>query len=162
MFLQLKFYFYRLQQLHLLSFDRVGEFFDASFFGKEAIEGHSSGFWRYIRDIVNDKKLGISVENIAITNLCKCNIYDYASNEPNKEITPDFYYQKCFGIFKREIEIIKPSHIIFFTSAYFDDIIEKLDLRLFDDSKLVENTRMRVKKENGKISKFKPPKKSKR
>jgi len=86
-------------------------------------------FWKYIKDISDavhktpQKSLDF-LKYIYITNLSKCwycqDIIDY------KENNPMYYYKQCFSLFKKEIEIVNPTHLIFFTNNNFDNILKGL------------------------------------
>lgn len=108
-----------------------GCFADARKDGRDSINGYgeykiNSHYWGYIRHIT-EKLYGNmrdGVERIAVTNIVKCNTTgekdDYSDNTPNDII------QKCidFGIFEKEIQIMKPKHIIFLTGTDYDEEIE--------------------------------------
>lgn len=86
-------------------------------------------YWKCIKNI-SDKVYSTGkdnldfLENVFITNLVKCNVVDNCNNF--RDVTDFEYYGNCIDIFEKEIEIVEPSHIIFFTGDYFDSIIEKL------------------------------------
>lgn len=138
-------------------FTPCGKFRDASEFGKEAFEdkSYSSGYWRFIRDITTD--LGIKLDDIAISNLCKCNVFDQKNDDQSQDITPDPYYINCFEIFQNEVELVKPTHLIFFTGKYYDFLIENFQMqdRNCKDQNSKDDT-IEVKKENGETSKIRP------
>lgn len=64
------------------------------------------------------------LDNVFITNLVKCNVNKKGVD--SKNITGYDYFSNCIDIFEKEIEIVKPSHIIFFTNSQYDDLISNL------------------------------------
>jgi len=87
-------------------------------------------FWRYIKEITQE--INLSLDDYAVSNLAKCDVmYKYAK-EKYKEDTPLIMYQKCTKIFNKEMQILRPTHIIFFTNEYFDDLIHAIRF-WFDD-----------------------------
>jgi len=66
------------------------------------------------------------LEEIFITNLCKCNVVEKDKENKYINITPPEFFFNCKEIFEQEIMIIKPSHIVFFTNDY-DDIVDSLN-----------------------------------
>ena len=121
----------------------IGHIKDLSKFGEGAFNHPEkyprSAYWRYIRDIT--KKLNLTLDDIGITNLVKCNIYNAEENQ-SVNITNSKYFEECIDIFEKEIQIMKPTHIIFFTGADYDYLIRKLRFGFKDDFK-----------ENGKFNK---------
>ena len=82
--------------------------------------GTSSAYWTYTREITGKIFGDDSFEHIAFTNLVKCN------NSPDKDTTTDLVKRNCIGnlkIFSKEVKIIRPTHIIFYTSWYYDEYI---------------------------------------
>jgi len=111
---------------------------DASGFGEEAwniteddkkdyknSRWKHSGYWNYVRDITS--ALDLTLDDIAITNLVKCNIYDETAEDKPKNITDDIYFERCIPIFEKEIKIIKPTHVILFVGRDYDGHIKKLN-----------------------------------
>ena len=100
-------------------------------------------FWKYIKDISDAihktpaKSLDF-LKYIYITNLSKCwycqDTIDY------KENNPMYYYIQCFDLFKKEIKIVNPTHLIFFTNNKFDSI-----LKCLSHSKEITNSSCRRK-----------------
>ena len=64
------------------------------------------------------------LDNIFITNLVKCNVFEKGVDSEN--ITRYDFFSNCIDIFEKEIEIVKPSHIIFFTNDRYDKLIDNL------------------------------------
>lgn len=82
-------------------------------------------FWRYTKELVSSPELYGSPkkgwERIALTNIIKCIVED----KDNK----DALKNKCIcelGIIRREIEILKPKNVIFYTYDKYDVFIEQL------------------------------------
>lgn len=130
-----------------------GCFADARETGRDSINGFgkykiNSPYWGYIRHITEKLYGNIrdGVEHIAVTNIVKCNTTgekdDYADDTPNDIIN------NCinFGIFEKEIQIMKPKHIIFLTGIDYDEAIENFN---FGCSKIIEGRKTRL--DNGKI-----------
>jgi hypothetical protein len=109
--------------------ERIEPVYDIRFLAPEFYVPPSRGYryWKCIKN-VSDKvysteKDGLDfLKNIFITNLVKCNVV--GNNYRDKT---DFeYYKNCIDIFEKEIEIVAPSHVIFFTGDSFDSLMEKL------------------------------------
>jgi len=96
------------------------------FFG-EALKRYQ--YWRIIKEISlatyskEDESIDF-LDHIFITNLVKCNVYD--KNVGYKNITKYDFFANCMDVFEKEIEIAKPSHIIFFTNDGYDKLINNL------------------------------------
>jgi hypothetical protein len=106
-------------------------FYNGLYMGKDWFD-KPSFFWRYIRDIIQSKKLNLTLDDYAISNLGKCNIYN-KKNTNYREDTDYIYYHNCNKIFEKEMQILQPSHIIFFTGSEFDDLLNGLRF-WFNDS----------------------------
>lgn len=143
-----------------------GCFTDVREFGRNCINREAakrSHYWGYIK-YITEKLYGdisVGIENIAVTNIIKCNTTgekgDYSDN------TPDDIKQKCidFGIFEKEIQIMKPKHIIFLTGTDYDEAIgnfkfgcsdSPINGRKLDNGKIVKWTRKLY--HNGKLKYF--------
>ena len=108
---------------------------DATETGRDSLIGawnEKSKYWDYIREII--KKLYINIkeeeeriENIAITNIIKCNTTGEKNIYDDK--TPKDVIENCIAsrIFEKEIKIIKPKHIIFLTGNKYDKYIEEFN-----------------------------------
>ncbi len=109
----------------------------------------NSKYWDYIISIVKklyeDMNLEDAIENISITNIIKCNTTG-EDDEPSDK-TPKNIKENCinFKILEKEIETLKPKHIIFLTGKSYDEYIEK-----FNFGKLVKDGKKETKN-NGKI-----------
>lgn len=84
-------------------------------------------FWSYTRKIVNDlygvganePEKGLS--KIVITNIAKCSSTDGSDN------TPVFMKNNCInqlGVIWREIELLKPKNVVFYTGRDFDRFMD--------------------------------------
>ena len=96
-------------------------------------------FWSYTRGIYT--KLGLSWEDVAVTNLVKCNA------SMNVDTTSPEVKENCIckqQFIKKEIQIIQPTFIVFYTNTYYDAEISSL----FD--KITEVTDMKFKIRCGK------------
>jgi len=99
--------------------------------GKEWFkEPEGNRYWLFIKDVTQSR--GLTLDDIAISNLVKCNVFR-EENNTYKDLTGITYYQNCMKIFEKEMQIIKPSHIIFLTHTEFDDLINGLRF-WFDNS----------------------------
>ena len=96
---------------------------DVSTFGEYAYENNTKAYWNFIRRITKD--LNLSLDDIAITNLVKCHIYDNKTNT-KKNITPTFYYEQCIKLFEKEIIAIQPTHMVLFTKWGYDYLLRDL------------------------------------
>ncbi|MDR0861774.1 MAG: uracil-DNA glycosylase family protein [Oscillospiraceae bacterium] len=115
----------------------VGEHFDENairvlFVGKVArgkYNGFNEGrrlwtepwkFWYYTRCITNKVFGNESIENIAITNIIQCN------NSEGKDLTTKETKDHCINelrAIRKEIEIIKPNKIVFYTVVNYDKYV---------------------------------------
>ncbi len=86
-------------------------------------ENSTPPYWNFIRKIT--KELNLSLDDIAITNLVKCNISDN-EEETSVDITHDFYYKQCVPLFEKEIIALKPTHLILFTNTGYDHLLKDL------------------------------------
>lgn len=99
-------------------------------------------YWSYTYAISETIYGTNTPEYIAFTNLVKCN------NSPNIDKTPDNVKDYCIkqlGVLRKEIEIILPTHIIFYTSwdydKYIHEIFEQFDIN-YNTKKLIGNKNM--------------------
>ena len=83
-------------------------------------------YWCYTRLICQNVFGNDSIENIAFTNMVKCNISS-TTDKNTKEMNDLCITQ--LEIIKEEIKIIKPTKIIFYTARDYDGYIQNL----FDD-----------------------------
>jgi hypothetical protein len=110
-----------------------------------------SNYWGYIIDIIKELygNVETGMENIACTNIIKCNTTGEDGKADDK--TPKEIRDSCVdsGIFQKEIEIMKPKHIIFLTGTDYDDAIKNFD---FGCSKVIDGRKTRLN--DGKIVKW--------
>lgn len=86
-------------------------------------------FWRYVKNISCEINGQLTnnlefLDYIYVTNLAKCWINvktDY------KNRTPLEYFENCFQLFKREMELVNPTHVIYLTGTYYDEILGTWD-----------------------------------
>lgn len=127
-------------------------FADARKTGMDSIKGEDEGvksaYWNYMRAII--EKLynpNNAFENVAITNIIKCNTS--AEEDTHRDTTPVEIKKNCIDskIFEKEIKILKPKHIIFFTGKRkeYDEYIKK-----FNFGKLVKDGKKKTK-DKGKL-----------
>lgn len=95
--------------------------FNNAFSSRYNLSKKGWAYWNYFRSISRQIYRDDDVENIAITNMVKCN------NSASVDTTSD-YMKKCcikeLRIIHKEIEIIKPTHIVFATGKDYDGYIE--------------------------------------
>lgn len=94
-------------------------------------------YWSYTREITGKIFGDDSFEHIAFTNLVKCN------NSPDKDTTSDLVKRNCIcnlKVFSEEVKIIRPTHIIFYTSWYYDEYIP----RTFDTFNVLFNGKKKI------------------
>lgn len=80
-------------------------------------------YWSYTREISKRLYGDDSPEHIAFTNIVKCN------DSPDIDTTSYTVKYNCIQelmILRKEIEIINPTHIIFYTSWDYDDFISRI------------------------------------
>ena len=80
-------------------------------------------YWSYTREIVRKLYGDDSMEHIAFTNLVKCN----ASN--GGDLTAEETKRFCVcerNVIGKEIALIEPTHVVFYTSWNYDQVIPKI------------------------------------
>ncbi len=109
-----------------LPFDEDKLFIDATKFGEKSLDGneHKSPFYSYTKEII-EKYYG-SYENgkkyIAFSNMVKCN------NGTTEDTTEYQVQEHCVNklrVIWKEVEILYPKRIIFYTHTTYDYFIEK-------------------------------------
>jgi uracil-DNA glycosylase len=90
-------------------------------------ESSTPSYWNFIRKIT--KELNLLLDDIAITNLVKCNISDN-EKETSDDITHDFYYKQCVPLFEKEIIALNPTHLILFTNTSYDHLLQILTMKI--------------------------------
>lgn len=78
-------------------------------------------FWSYTRGIYT--KLGLSWEDVAITNLVKCNA-SMDVDTTSQEVKENCICKQQF--IKKEIQLLRPAFIVFYTNTYYDAEISSL------------------------------------
>jgi hypothetical protein len=118
----------------LSEFEKNGPIYDVRdrtplFYTADFVRGYR--YWKCIQNVSErvysigkEERELVFLENIFITNIAKCDVIK--DENDYRDVTDFEYYKNCIDIFEKEIEITKPSHIIFFTNNYFDPLIEKL------------------------------------
>jgi len=109
-------------------------FADVTQTGRDSIrgEGIKSSYWSYIRAIIaklyDKERFEDAIENISLTNIIKCNTTGEDGDYRDK--TPKEIIDSCLKsrIFEKEIKILKPKHIVFFTGKYYDDYLNRINL----------------------------------
>lgn len=87
---------------------------------RESLWNKSWPYWSYTRAITLRIFGDDSIEHIAFTNIVKCN------NSGGKDTTSDFVKSNCIlnlKVLQQELKVIHPTHVIFYTSWYYDDYI---------------------------------------
>ena len=77
-------------------------------------------YWGYTAEIARSLFVDDSFENIAFTNIIKCN------NSHNLDTTSILVKTNCIKklkVLSNEIKIIRPTHIVFYTARDYDDYI---------------------------------------
>lgn len=77
-------------------------------------------YWNYTKAIASALYGENSWEKVAFTNMVKCN------NSTTVDKTNEFTKNCCLHIVKKEIDILKPKHIIFYTKNAYDEQIEEI------------------------------------
>lgn len=97
-------------------------FLDARKVGRDLFLQSDWHYWSYTKEMVR-RLYGSATEgwqHIAFTNLVKCN------NSSNSDNTPPERKHNCLnrlGVFQREVEILSPKRIVFYTHWDYDDYI---------------------------------------
>ena len=92
-------------------------FLDEFRYTRDGLWNVSWSYWGYTRAICKELFGSLGMEAVAFTNMVKCNGSDTVdtTTESMKE-----YCIKDLGVVRKEIEIIKPTHIICYTHTYYD------------------------------------------
>lgn len=96
-------------------------------------------YWRYTRNIVERVYGNDTNDNIAFTNVMKCN------TSFTIDTTSNLLKVNCIKemqVLRKEIEIIKPKKIIFLTSWYYDEYFKYV----FDEIENISNTKISIGK----------------
>lgn len=95
-------------------------FMDATKRADELYTKKGWAYWNYTKAISSALYGEAAWESIAFTNMVKCN------NSVTVDRTNDFTKNCCLHIVKKEIEILKPKHIVFYTKDGYDEQIENI------------------------------------
>ena len=95
-------------------------FMDATERANELYKEKGWAYWNYTKAIATTLYGENALEKIAFTNMVKCN------NSETVDRTNDFTKDCCLHILKKEIDILKPKHIVFYTKDGYDEQIEKV------------------------------------
>lgn len=117
----------------ILKDPKIGPVYDCRYMGA-ARWNDTTPYWTAVRTITEGLKLARA--NVFITNFAKCNIYKVTNNS-FANITDWEYFDACKDILEKEIEIVKPTHVIFLTSDNYDSLIRGFNFRC-SPSKLVD------------------------
>jgi hypothetical protein len=108
---------------------------DATIFGKKALLNPFSAFWSYTGEIacrLYGPNLKDAIESIAMANLIKCNnaMDDEGRNHDGTSVdyTTPLMKENCLNkmkVFWKEVDILKPKHIILYTHHDYDGYLEK-------------------------------------
>lgn len=94
-------------------------------------------YWSYTRAITQRLYGNDSIENIAFTNIVKC-------NDSEREDTTSDHTKNCciceLKVIGKEIAIIEPTHIIFYTSWWYDEYIHSI----FDEFNIMKDTKISI------------------
>lgn len=96
-------------------------------------------YWNYTRAITDAVYGNDDIENIAFTNIVKCNDSD------GKDSTSEHTKGCCIcqlNVIGKEIDIIRPTHIVFYTSWKYDDYIPLI----FDTYTEIEKRKVKIGK----------------
>lgn len=99
--------------------EKYGAFMDATRRADELYQNVGWAYWNYTKAIANSLYVRNAWEQIAFTNMVKCNSSDTI------DTTTDFMRSCCLPILKEEIKMLKPKNIVFYAKGY-DVQIEKL------------------------------------
>ena len=100
-------------------------FIDATGFGKQALRANPWPYFSYTNEIIK-RYFGTFEEgkkNIAFTNLVKCNS---GSTQDNTISETKVNCLDKLGVVWKEIEILRPKRIVFYSHNAYDDFIEKM------------------------------------
>lgn len=107
--------------------------------GRDLWEDKKWSYWSYTRVITETVYGTDSAENVAFTNLVKCN------DSRGKDTTSEYTKKCCVNELKvvyNEIKIIEPTHIVFYTADKYDKNIS----RIFDKFTVKKNEKVSIGK----------------
>ena len=98
---------------------------------REYLWNQSWPYWSYTREVCKRLFHDDTIENIAFTNIVKCN------DSPDVDTTSERTKDSCInrlGVVRKEIELILPTHIIFYTAwdydRYINGIFDSFEVKL--------------------------------
>ena len=101
--------------------DGVDDGINVVFSCRENLIDKGWAYWNYMRAIINEYFGDDDTEHVALTNMVKCN----GSNA--EDTTTDAMKNYCIkelGVLRKEMSIIKPTHVVFCTGWYYDDYVK--------------------------------------
>lgn len=88
-------------------------------FSREQLWDKSWAYWSYTKDICNQLfGENIGMEAVAFTNMVKCNASDSTDTTTNSMKN---YCINNLKVIRKEIEIIKPTHIVFYIGNFYNN-----------------------------------------
>jgi len=115
---------------------------------REHLWNKRSAFWRYTCGIVLKIFGDDSAEHIAMTNFIKCN--EAEKSKKYADTSSPSMKENCIGglkMLRKEIEIIRPNILIFYTGKYYDDYIKNNGV-IFDEFTVNINEKKKIGKKN--------------
>jgi hypothetical protein len=119
-----------------------GLFIDSTKLGDQLLTTSKWPYWSYTRKIIENLYGNIETgkENVAFSNLIKCN--SSMKTDRTENLTKKYCIEELKVIW-REIEVLKPKKIIFYTHWDYDSFIA--DFRPTDNFKDIENRKHTTK-----------------
>ena len=131
--------------------DEFGSYRNTFEITRDVLWKKSWAYWSYTRAITEALFSDDSPEYIAFTNIVKCN------DSPYVDTTSDIVKNNCIlqlKVLRKEIEIIKPTNIVFYTSSDYDlhikEVFDEFEI-LCDSSKFIGKKSMPWLEANAKI-----------
>jgi hypothetical protein len=99
---------------------------DVTVFGNDFIRNNSWAFYSYTREVIKRYfgSIDAGIKHISYSNLIKCN--DDSTRDNISYITKQYVLNENRFIWK-EINIIQPKRLIFYSHSYYDDLLKILD-----------------------------------
>ena len=102
--------------------EKFGHIYDSTSSFPHFWKNVSYQYWSAYQEILSC--LEYTPDDIFISNMSKCSINKKLGG--STDITNILYYRHCARIIEKEVQIVKPTHLIFFVGSRFDDIIKKM------------------------------------
>jgi hypothetical protein len=127
-------------------------FTDSTSFGEESLDGLERmskirAYYSYTHDIIKNYygSYEMGKNNVALSNIVKCN------NTTTNDSTDNRRKEYCINTLKtiwKEVDLISPKNIIFYTNTYYDDFIDAFRPELCTNFEDIIDSNIKIGKKN--------------